>query len=334
MKPSSNSAEKGLLARLKGLFKSVGQPENAINPPEVGMPADPKLAASKPEHRVVEVPQRTGKTGLNELKDLPKEHFENPSQLHAHEKAGFYFHDGDFRYDFLFAKGTEPRLFVIFSGDIDRRKITPPAFQRWTWSDKFPGHCLFISDPSLHLDPALGLAWYVGTADVDFSPTIRRLVREIAAELEIPSGNLYAYGSSGGGFAALRLASIMPDLVPIAINPQTDVLKYSNGTVDRCVRVCFSCSSRTEAEEKFGDRLSLISMIDRFKGRRIIYAQNRLDEHHYTTHYRPFITELGLEFDREYRSEEASVILFDHPDGHRKAETAEVFNEIMELVNR
>jgi hypothetical protein len=334
MKPSSNPEVPGKLARLKNFFNSAWRPATGRTEPSDGKPDGEPTSETAPERRVIEVPVRTGKTGLSELKDLPKELFEKASQVQAHEKAGFYFEEGEFRFDFLFARGSEPRLFVIFSGDIDRKKITPPAFQRWTWADKFPGHCLFVSDPSLHLDPSLGLAWYAGTSRSDSLPTIRRLVREIAGELKIPDGNLYAYGSSGGGFAALRLASIMPELVPIAINPQTDVLKYSNGAVDRCLKLCFSCASRSEAEEKFSSRLSLFPSLDQLRGRRMIYAQNRLDEHHHTTHYQPFVAALGLDFDIEYRTNEASVVLFEHPDGHRKAETSEAFNEIMELVLR
>lgn len=334
MKPSSNPEGPGKLARLKNFLNSAWRPSTGRQAPGTDESGDSPSAENAPERRVIEVPVRSGKTGLSELKDLPKEVFEKASQIHAHEKAGFYFEEAEFRFDFLFSKGKEPRLFVIFSGDIDRKKITPPAFQRWTWADKFPGHCLFISDPSLHLDPSLGLAWYAGTSRSDPLPTISRLVREIARELKIPDGNLYAYGSSGGGFAALRLASIMPELVPIAINPQTDVLKYTNGAVDRCLKLCFSCATRPEAEEKFSSRLSLFPSLDQFRGRRMIYAQNRVDEHHYTTHYQPFVAALGLDFDTEYRTDEASVILFEHPDGHRKAETSEAFNEIMELVIR
>lgn len=332
MKPSSSPPGRGTFARLKSFLKFSLSHPNRQAPASPGKPDPGTNAQNGKERRVVAVPQRSGKTGLSELKDLPKEPYTGASQIRAHDKASFHFCEAGFQFDFLFARGTEPRLFVIFSGDIDRRKISPPAFQRWTWADKFPGHCLFVSDPSLHLDPTLGLAWYAGTSEFDSLPVIARLVGEIARELAIPEGNLYAYGSSGGGFAALRLASIMPALVPIAINPQTNVLKYSNGAVDRCLKLCFSCTTRPEAEERFAGRLSLFPSLDSLRGRRMIYAQNRVDEHHHTLHYQPFVAALGLEFDREYRTDEASIILFEHPDGHRKAETSEVFNEIMDLV--
>ena len=37
---------------------------------------------------------------------------------------------------------------------------------------------------------------------------------------------LIFYGSSGGGFAALKAVGLLNNGVAIAINPQTDILKY------------------------------------------------------------------------------------------------------------
>ena len=213
-----------------------------------------------------------------------------------------------------------------------RAKNDPPVFQRWSWGPFFPGHCLFVSDPSLYLDPNMGLAWYSGTKDFDPLQVVARKLEVIGRQLGLPAAQFYFYGSSGGGFAAIRMLTFMPDSAAISINPQTRIAEYHSKAVELYTEKCFGIRDRTKAEQKYPRRLSLIENADILRNRRIILIQNKIDKHHYEGHYKPFCAALGVGNDHSPGSTPIHRILFSHEGGHRKAESSEVFEEAMAMV--
>ena len=85
----------------------------------------------------------------------------------------------------------------------------------------------------------MGLAWYVGTSDHDHFDVIGEIIVSFADKLGIKHKDIVSYGSSGGGFAAIRLSLFLPSITAIAINPQTEITQYERKNVEKYLEVCF-----------------------------------------------------------------------------------------------
>lgn len=276
---------------------------------------------------------------MSQLSHIPKFDLQRSDHL-SDEPCLYFLEENGFKFDFLWNPARESRfLFILFSGDALRKKLDPPVFQRWKWAHHFPGHCLYVSDPSLYLYEKLGLAWYAGTSNFDPAPVIASVVNRFASQLEIEEHHIWTYGSSGGGFAALRMLEFLPKAGAVAINPQTNILSYSAKSVELFLRVCFEGRSRARALQEFPHRLSLLNNPVTFQGRPIIYLQNTLDTHHYYDHYLPFCQILDvnpLPADApdltQIRINNFTSIHFYHPGGHKGAETPEAFNRALSTI--
>lgn len=269
------------------------------------------------------------KAGANSLEKLERISLEScaiPREL----RRGLYSYTVDpFCYEFIYNPGEENRLFVLLSGYADRERLTPPIFQRWSWQRYFPGHCLYIADPSLHLDKNLGLAWYVGTKKASVLPSLVELITQVAERIGVDSNDIILYASSGGGFAALKLAALMPEVTSVVINPQTDITRYDNRSVERFLRICFEGAKREEARLAYPERLSVFADIDRLRNSKIVYAQNLIDPHHISDHFLPFSDAVGLDEQFGYCSQNIQSVFFKNEGGHAKGETTEIFPHLI-----
>ncbi|MFN3525824.1 MAG: glycosyltransferase [Paracoccus sp. (in: a-proteobacteria)] len=240
---------------------------------------------------------------------------------------------GGHRFDYLWApKPGAERIFVLFSGDAQREKNDPPVFQRWSWAPHFPGHCLYVSDPMLHMHPEMGLAWYAGTEDLDpLEPIIRRVL-EMTRLTGLQARDVVAYGSSGGGFAALRMVAMLPEAAAVAINPQTNIVRFKWASPDFYARICLNQPDRDAAMAAFPHRLDLGKHVKELRKRRLVLIQNRVDTHHLNKHYIPFCREMGATPNENRDSGLFRRILFDHEGGHGRAETPEMFAAALDIV--
>lgn len=281
------------------------------------------------------IPRYSGKTTLAQLKEVERTELSTATRL-PEEKALIMRESREgLRLDYLWKPNPGARrLFVFFSGDALRSKNDPPVFQRWTWSSFFPGHCLYVSDPSLHLDSQLGLAWYSGTKDVDPMPAIIDRVSWVAGQMNLHHEEVYAYGSSGGGFAALRMAALMPGAGVVAINPQTSILDYHGKAVEKYLRVCFGETDREAAFSRYPDRLSVLEHCERLRGRKLIYIQNTLDTHHLEMHFKPFCRLMGVPPLQNESEGNFRRLLFSDEGGHGKAESQQVFDRAMQIIQK
>lgn len=274
-----------------------------------------------------------GKTSLGRLGGIPRLAWPRGAAVATDGPSLLSFEERGFRFDCLFhPRPGADRLFVLFSGDAPRKRYDPPVFQRWTWAPYFPGSCLYVSDPSLHVSRRLGLAWYAGTEAFDPIPVIADRADGLAAGLGIAPGRIYSYGSSGGGYAALRLAAERPGMAAIAVNPQTCITRYDHYKADRYLRMCFAGRDRETALAEFPRRLSLLENVDALSRSRILLMQNRLDRHHYFNHYKPLCAAMGTDYNHDPKADPVHRIIFSHEDGHKAAETQDVFDAAMDLV--
>lgn len=285
-----------------------------------------------PDVNINQRPKHAGKTSAEKLQSVPRWRWMHSGTL-PETATLLDFHFGNHRFDFLWnPKHGAERLFVLFSGDALRAKNNPPVFQRWSWSRFFPGHCLFVSDPALYASDKISLAWYSGARDCDYLKVIACIVDEVCARLAVSADSVYAYGSSGGGFAAIRLLHFLHKANAIAINPQTRVCEYEYRSVERYLSALLGASGRNEGEEKFAERLNLCKYAKFLKGRKIFYVQNEADVHHVNMHYQPFCEALGFQAEHDLNHKHFKRYHFSHPDGHKRAEPPEVFLEIVSRI--
>jgi glycosyltransferase involved in cell wall biosynthesis len=280
------------------------------------------------------IPAQAGKTSLNKLAGV-KRQFYKASSFNETNEVLFQFEDNGFQFDLFWRpKPGARRVFVFLSGDAMRSKNDPPVFQRWSWAEHVPGHCIYISDPSLYLDPALGLAWYAGTKEYDPLPKIAAVLTEIVAQLGLSLADIVAYGSSGGGFAALRLALFLDEITVVTINPQTDITRFETKGVEKYLRLCWHKISREQARAEHPERMSVVhaARAGKYQGRKIIYLQNTVDTHHVEDHFKPFCQAINVA-PQTIRSETINIVLFEHEGGHGKAETPEAFAEAIRLIS-
>ena len=187
---------------------------------------------------------------------------------------------------------TQP-LIIFGQGLVKRDEVELPRFQRLDWVGQFRENIMILSDPTLELDPELGLGWMLGTADHYILPRISEVVQRARDQIGLKNQQLLFYGTSAGGFSSLMLASRLEGSSAFVNNPQTDVLKFRRGGVARLLRVAFGGISIAEAAQRFGTRFSFVEAV--LQGAtvpRIYYLQNILDADHYEDQMLPLLSAL------------------------------------------
>jgi Putative rhamnosyl transferase len=234
--------------------------------------------------------------------------------------------------DCLFLPGTSPDLWVFFSGARQAQHGSRPLLQRWRWKDMFAGHALYIADPTFVGAPeSLVIGWYFGNAKTDGAAAIAKLVDHTSQRLDVTSSRVFLYGSSAGGYAALSVGSMLPKSTAVAINPQTNILEYHRGHVERFLRAVGIPSTKA-ASPRFADRLSVFGRIDRGRSSKYVIVQNVQDTFHFDQHYSPLCRtfDVPLEGGRA-TSHSIQSMLYDSSNGHG-AEPFEVVHKIIDIV--
>lgn len=233
-------------------------------------------------------------------------------------------------YDYLLIESPQPSLYVFFSGSVKRAKRPLPIFQRCSWAPMFPGTCLYLADPTLHLHKDLGVAWYMGIGDQDPLTVYSKLIIQIAQKKSIPESEIYLYGSSAGGFAALRITRFLPKATAIAINPQTQLPSYHGSHFAQALASCASGIQKHQAGRLLKSRVDVLYDIDHLRHTPVVYAQNIWDRHHFTQHFSPLVKALDLEISTGYSSPSFRTVFFDEPGGHRKAEPKQLVQHLLQ----
>ncbi|MGM0929174.1 MAG: hypothetical protein ACQEXN_05640 [Actinomycetota bacterium] len=266
------------------------------------------------------------KTSIKHLDSVPRHHWKGPADLDVQDRGLYTEHFEGEQFDFIFAPKPETgRLIVFFSGDARRSTFEPPVFQRWSWASKFPASCLYFSDPALYHHNNLGLAWYAGNSQGDYLAHIAEVVTSVADTMGVGEDQVFSYGSSGGGFAALRFARYYRGLRVIAINPQTDLWKYPVKWTNRMSRVCYGADDLGGVAQDQQYKFTALVPEVTAGSRSIFLAQNVQDTDHYENHFIPFkkyVESLG-------DVEKLTYHEFFDESGHAGAENQETFDEIL-----
>jgi pimeloyl-ACP methyl ester carboxylesterase len=221
------------------------------------------------------------------LKGAPVHHYwhadeaprvRSPRSVHVFETAGLAM-------PMLLQRGEGDTLVVTLHGALNRARTVLPRFERVRSISELGLNVLAIGDPTLDLDPSLTLGWYLGSREVDLHARIAEVVSSFSDALSIRK--VIVLGSSGGGFAALHLAALLPEATVLVMNPQTDVRRYHSAFSRRALRSIFG------ADAALGESaLRRISVLERFATTtnpgRVRYIVNSGDLHHVKEHAEPF----------------------------------------------
>jgi|GEM_PF-4664130 len=218
-----------------------------------------------------------------------------------------------------FTKKSE-RLYIMLTAAV-KPSDDLPVFNRLMWQDDFPGYFVAISDPSLLKiqKQSGGLGWYLGCADHPMIFELAILIRQIATLLSVDFSNVYVYGSSGAGFAAIKIASAIDSLAcAIAINSRVDVLQAQTKALDA---FCMSneISSITQLEENYGDLLTVIPEV-KSRSCRALIIQNTNDKYYYESQFKSLSEITGMpvhDINEEINLTcRMKLITYNGPEGH------------------
>ncbi len=173
-----------------------------------------------------------------------------------------------------------------------------------------------VSDPTLSIDPNITLSWYAGNRDW---PNLNIDLAELIKGFYKKGKTSIIFGGSGGGFAALAIASSLDIPAKIFIwNPQTSIADYNKKFVTNYIKTAFSYNNlyssdyeRLESSRILHDlkRVEVPSIVD------IFYVQNKTDWH-YEKHAKPFLNVNGVDSNTTSISNNFSFFLSDYSGGH------------------
>lgn len=115
-------------------------------------------------------------------------------------------------------------LVVSFHGALNRSQFTLPRFERLKTIQETNYSGIYFADPCLRINPKLQLSWFAGSFELDLYPILAQWISESARALG--SKHIIVSGSSGGGFAALQTAAMVPGSIAVPFNPQTNISQY------------------------------------------------------------------------------------------------------------
>ena len=132
-----------------------------------------------------------------------------------------------YKYEILVnVKNNYKKAVVFGTGAVDRSKSLP-RFNRCSWADDIDATCIYYSDPTLYKTEQVRLCWCYGDNSDWCLKTIAHLITKILVNLSISLDNTLFFGSSGGGFTAMALATILRGRATV-INPQF----FARNTID------------------------------------------------------------------------------------------------------
>lgn len=229
---------------------------------------------------------------------------------------------------------------VLFNGALSK-KTNYYTYHRVTWINKFKANMLNIYDSTLSLRQDFTLGWYQGKLNDRLMPYIFEIIEKLKKDNNLNNSDLIFYGSSGGGWTALKFAEYFKGSVAVAINPQINILDYHSSKARKMIlEHSFNKNSEEYVRKNFSNDIEIDAKKfipsnedsrDNFS--RFILVQNIQDPHHFNSHFSPFwakfsdsVTSGWDKFNHNY------AIVYDHVSGHA-AEPDEIFDLIMNKLN-
>lgn len=172
-------------------------------------------------------------------------------------------------------------------------------------SENLPTDRVFVSDPTLYMNESLRLAWFAGNHK---QYLLQRVIANILRSLVGDSKRVVTFGPSGGGFAALYFATVLPRATAVPVNPQTSIAADNASSAGAYARHGWNLVG-PGAVARIPAVTDLTDLYSRPVKNRVWYIQNAGDKTHIDRHYSPFVEIL-------HSTNKVSSILIDGPPGH------------------
>lgn len=192
---------------------------------------------------------------------------------------------------------------VVFHAAVDPAKTSLPVFIGMGMVEHVDANIVFISEPALDLGVPIG--WYAGDESRPLQKDLSDVIRHIQNNLPAAE-HLAFFGASAGGFAALYYSNQFPESLAVVANPQTNILKYHPGPVEKYKEVCWSGKDLPPEKVSY-DLVELYAgRFDNF----VVYLQNKDDDLHVSDHFSPW-SKATKQFQDRWR-----VLIGDWGEGH------------------
>lgn len=181
-------------------------------------------------------------------------------------------------------------LIVAFHAAVDPATATLPVFTGRKVTQELDASVLFVSDPSLERGMSIG--WFAGDSRRPLQTDLVRAINHVSAQ--VGAEQIIFEGCSAGGFAALYYSHQLPGSLAIAMNPQTDFMKYYPRRVREYVNTCWpeGVDGAVTAD--------LVAAYASSFPNNVLYLQNRDDAFHIQQHYRPWGEALAREYGQKW----------------------------------
>lgn len=144
--------------------------------------------------------------------------------------------------------------------------IYPPFFVRWRWHKYFDESTIAYADPVMFHKDDINITWFAGNKDHWPMEDVALIIEKLAKNQEVSNDNIMFFGSSGGGFSSIMLATLIKDSKALVNNPQVFVLSYFIKAVEKLLELLdeeFDYSSREELIDSIKYRLDAIELFKR-----------------------------------------------------------------------
>ena len=174
------------------------------------------------------------------------------------------------QYDFIIRLSSKNKNLLSFGSaafprdklDKDGNIIQPPYLNRWSWYKFFEESFIAYADSTFYLDDEIALGWYVGGKDWCLEK-IADIIEKICINQNITNDNILFFGSSGGGFSSIGLATLLKDskaLVQISSFSVKDITDSHYGNLMKVLKKEFPDLSEEEITQQLVHRLDLIDL--------------------------------------------------------------------------
>lgn len=207
---------------------------------------------------------------------------------------------------------------VSFHAALGASGLKPPIFTGRAISEGAGMNRIFVSDPGLLAADDLGLAWFLGTNELNLTAVLTEAIRVLHERMG--GQHLVFFGMSGGGFAALNYAHEFPGALALPVNPQTQILDYAEVHWDAFARACFGSSGTEQSRVMLEShpRADLRTLYADGFSNTVLYVQNANDAH--------ISTQMIPWFEAIDWAENAMALFGDWGDGHRPPPAAVLKN--------
>lgn len=152
----------------------------------------------------------------------------------------------DVQFDFFIRyRPDSPQALILGTGDVGQHPR--PYFSRISWAEELPYTTIYYSAPTSYREGCM-LGWGYGTNDRWYLMDIAVLLCRILDNLNLKPSDTLFYGSSGGGFTSMLLASMFRSRATV-INPQFMAESFNPRVVNALKAACLA-ESKTLLPER------------------------------------------------------------------------------------